>query len=61
MEIIQEIQNRINEINATPQQMYAMLKNLGGRMFAMNNMPKSDVVMFCATMIKLYKHIERNQ
>lgn len=58
MEIIQEIQNKIDNENRDPLTLYNEIKNYGLLMFTTNKMTKDLVVAVCADLVKLYEQLK---
>lgn len=55
MNLIQEIQARLEKESRSPQELYNEVRQLGVQMAITNNLGKTQVVMFCSSLLKLYE------
>lgn len=57
-EILKEIESKIENDNRSPEEIYAMIKQLGTYMLMTNTLSKENVIQFCSSLIKLYLNIK---
>lgn len=58
-ELLKEIQNKMEQDNRSPEEMYAMIKQLGFYMFTTNTISKDNVILFCSTLLNMYLKIKK--
>jgi len=56
MEILEEIQHRIDSESRSSSELVSTLRQLGTYMFVTGTITKEQVVTFCSSLIKLYNN-----
>lgn len=59
--LLNEIRKQIDNDNRPPDQIYAMVKNIGAQMFFTRTMSKDGVIAMCAGLLKLYDILPKPQ
>ena len=59
MEIMKEIQTRIENENRPSETLYQEIKGLGLQMFMTNTLNKEQVIIFCSDLVKLYLNLKK--
>ena len=61
MQIIKEIQHRVEDEARTNEELYITVKDNMVRMFFSGSMSKEQVVTVCSSLIKLYKNLSKEK
>ena len=62
MEILDDIQKRIEVDKSTPEELFIKIRNTGLQMFMSKSLSREQVIVMCSSLIKMYNDLhEVNQ